>query len=75
MGLFSKEEPRPVTIRDGSRLACVVCGCESFFRRQGQLHTAVATFFNLEWTNPTADCVVCGKCGYVHWFLASKDGT
>ena len=27
--------------------------------------------FNLEWTAPTATCVICSECGYVHWFLQS----
>ena len=74
MGLFGKEEPKHVSTRTGAQLACLVCGCDLFFPRKGQLNTAVASFFNLDWTNPTADCVVCGRCGFVHWFLGSKDG-
>ena len=74
MGLFSKEEPKHVSIRTGERLTCKVCGFDLFFMRKGQLNTALASFFSLDWTNPTANCVVCGRCGYVHWFLGSKDG-
>ena len=74
MGLFSKEEPKHVSIRTGEKLICQVCGFDLFFMRKGQLNTALASFFNLDWTNPTANCVVCGRCGYVHWFLGSKDG-
>jgi hypothetical protein len=74
MSLFGKEEPQHVTIRNGERLACLVCGDERFFLRKGQLNTAVASFFRLDWANPSANCVVCGRCGYVHWFLESKDG-
>jgi len=73
MGLFEKEQPKRVTIRTGATLVCQVCGCDQFFPRKGQLNTAVMTFLNLDWTNPTADCLVCGRCGYVHWFLGSKD--
>ena len=69
MGLFAKEEPKQVEVRTGARLACQVCGFDRFFRRRGQLNTAVASFFSLDWTNPEADCLVCGRCGYVHWFL------
>lgn len=71
MGLFSKEEPKRVTTRNGVVLHCVVCRCDLFFERRGQLNTALASFFNLDWTNATAECWVCGKCGYVHWFLGS----
>ena len=73
MGLFSKEESRHVTVRTGEALTCRVCGCDRFFMRKGQLNTALASFLSLDWTNPTADCAVCGRCGYVHWFLGSKD--
>jgi hypothetical protein len=51
-----------------------VCACDLFFVRKAQLNTAMASFFGFDWTNPTADCLVCGRCGYVHWFLGSKDG-
>ncbi|NOT31823.1 MAG: hypothetical protein HOP15_15365 [Planctomycetes bacterium] len=62
--MFGKEEPKHVTIRSGAQLDCLVCGGDLFFARKGQLNTAVASFFNLDWTNPSA----------VHWFLGSKDG-
>lgn len=57
-----------VTIR-GRDLECVVCGNTQFRHRNAQLHTALASFFDLEWLGPTADCYVCRDCGYVHWFL------
>jgi predicted nucleic-acid-binding Zn-ribbon protein len=71
MGWFSKEEPKAVELRTGARLKCTVCGCERFFERRAQLNTAAATFFNLDWANATAECWVCGQCGYVHWFLGT----
>ena len=71
MGLFSKEEPKHVAVRTGDRLACVVCGFDRFFERKGQLNTALASLFSLDWANPTAECIVCGRCGYVHWFLGA----
>jgi hypothetical protein len=68
MGLFSKSEPTNVAI-NGQRLQCQVCHHDTFWGRDVQLHTAVATFFDLEWTNPSARCYVCASCGYIHWFL------
>ena len=68
MGLFGKEEPETVTVL-GKLLRCHVCGNDTFYQRRAQLHAGVATFFNLEWASPTCDCLVCGQCGYVHWFL------
>ena len=70
MGLFSKEKPKRVLLRTEVELSCRVCDFDLFFERQGQLNTAAATFFGLDWTNATADCWVCGRCGYVHWFLS-----
>lgn len=50
-------------------LTCVVCRHGHFRHRRAQLHSAAASFFNLEWLGPTADCYICSKCGYVHWFI------
>ena len=74
MCLFSEEKARHVTLRTGEALTCRVCGGDRFFERKGQLNTALASLFGLDWANPTANCLVCGRCGFVHWFLASKDG-
>ena len=69
MALFEKIKPEEVSVCDRP-FSCMACGNDRFWRRKGQLNTALATFFSLDWTNPTATCVVCTRCGYVHWFLA-----
>lgn len=53
-------------------LRCLVCGCDNFSQRTAQLNTAVATFFNFDWTNASATCYVCENCGYIHWFLPTS---
>jgi len=68
MGIFGKEEPEEVTLNERP-LRCLVCQNGAFYRRRAQLHGPVATLFNLEWTAPTATCVICSECGYVHWFV------
>jgi hypothetical protein len=68
MSLLQKEEPETIEI-NGTRLACQVCSHDKFWRTEGQLNTSVATFFNLDWVNPSAVCYVCDRCGYIHWFL------
>ena len=73
MGIFEKKEPEPVMVH-GKALNCAVCQHSRFWQRKAQLHSAVATFFNLEWTNPTAQCFVCEKCGYIYWFLVPDEG-
>jgi len=71
MGLFGKKEPETVQI-DGQPFSCTVCGNDIFWRRRAQLNTAMATFFNFDWANREATCVVCTKCRYIHWFLPEK---
>jgi hypothetical protein len=68
MGLFGSKEGEVFEVC-GKPLKCQVCGEDKFFHRRAQLNTALATFFNFDWTNQSAECYVCDKCGYIHWFL------
>ena len=36
-----------------------MCGHDRFWQREAQLHTGLATFFNLEWAQTSAVCIVC----------------
>ena len=56
----------------GIDLRCQMCQHDLFFERKGQLNTAVVTFFKLDWVDPTARCLICANCGYIHWFLPEK---
>lgn len=68
MGLFSRQEPEQFEIAGGT-FSCQICDNKWFWRREAQLNTPVATFFNLDWANQSAVCLVCKQCGYIHWFL------
>ena len=72
MGLFSKEEPKQIKLRTGAQLYCTVCKFELFFERSAPLHSRGATLFNFAWMSPVCECWVCGRCGFVHWFLGEK---
>jgi hypothetical protein len=63
-----EREPGPVEVA-GRALRCLVCEGGTFWHQRAQLHSGVATFFGMEWTSPSADCAICGTCGYVHWFM------
>ena len=63
-----KKDPVGVEIR-GRELKCLVCGHDAFWKREAQLNTAGASFFNLDWANPSGVCYICAQCGYIHWFL------
>jgi predicted nucleic-acid-binding Zn-ribbon protein len=68
MGLFGDEEPETVRVY-GNQFNCLVCHHNKFWQREAQLNTALATFFRMDWANQSATCLVCEKCGYIHWFL------
>ncbi|MEK7686038.1 MAG: hypothetical protein AAB466_11510 [Verrucomicrobiota bacterium] len=61
-------EPTCVQIQDRI-LKCQVCGHDEFHKRKAQLNTSVASFLGFDWANRSAQCYVCAKCGYIHWFL------
>ena len=65
---FLPRDLAPIDIA-GMPLRCQHCGYEQFAEREAQLHTATLTFLNLEWLGKTADLYICGRCGFVHWFL------
>jgi hypothetical protein len=72
MGLFKKilgeKEPETVEVK-GKQLVCPHCGNEYFWHRSGQLNTATASFFGLDWANKEAHCFVCSDCTHISWFL------
>jgi uncharacterized protein len=53
---------------NGINVSCVHCKHDWFEEGNAQLNTSLATFFNLDFANPTATILTCHKCGYVHWF-------
>ncbi len=68
MELFKTKEPQTVQIA-GNELKCPICNNNLFRRRRAQMNSAIATFFNLDWTNRSATCYVCSKCTHISWFL------
>ena len=68
MGFFGEKAPQAVDVK-GRPFRCQACGHDQFWRQRAQLHSGIATFFQLEWASPTCTCVICSDCGYVHWFM------
>jgi hypothetical protein len=60
----------PVKVKDHD-LTCPVCANALFYTGTAQLNTAVASFFNLDWTNRSATYFVCSQCTHILWFLKS----
>jgi hypothetical protein len=63
------KQAEEVRILDGVLLKCSICQHDRFNSRRAMLNTKGATFFQVEWLNRNADCHVCDRCGFVHWFL------
>lgn len=66
--LFQRLGLGPVEIA-GEPLCCQHCGHDQFTESGAQLHTAGLSFFGLEWLGKNADLYICGRCGFVHWFV------
>ena len=74
MGLFSKKPPSTVALRDGTKLACSICGHDRFSVRQGLISNPFTAWLDMEWLHRSAQCFVCAGCGYVHWFYWDRAG-
>lgn len=68
MSLFGSEESSETFEIAGQQLTCPICNSRQFWKKQAQLNTAMATFFNLDWANHTATCLICEGCSHILWF-------
>lgn len=68
MSLFENEDSSASIEIAGRPLTCPVCSGQQFWKKQAQLNTAVASFFNLDWANHSATCMVCNNCSHIIWF-------
>lgn len=50
-------------------IKCIVCGHDKLYSRTILLSTAKKTFFGVDWVNPSANCLICGRCGFIMWFM------
>lgn len=57
----------------GRELRCHVCANDRFIKREAQLNTAAASFFNFDWTNASGICAICCNCGFIHSFFPLDD--
>lgn len=71
-GMMEGTQPSEYAIA-GRRLRCPHCGHEKFTPGRALLNTAGRTFFNLDWTDPSATILVCSECGRIEWFAQQPD--
>jgi uncharacterized protein len=67
-------QPSEYTVA-GSPVRCPHCGHQKFTPGRALLNTAGRTFFNLDWTDPSATILVCSECGRIEWFAQEPDST
>lgn len=63
-----KTDPKQVDI-GGQPFKCLVCGNDTFHKRKSHLDTALAESMSSHWTDASAVCLVCDRCGHLEWFL------
>ena len=52
----------------GPAMACHHCQHTGFEQKSVQLNTAGMTLLGLDWANRQATCLICTRCGFIHWF-------
>lgn len=65
--VFGQPEPEQVNVA-GIDLRCEICKHDRFYHRRAQMNTSIMSFFGLDWLNQNAECLLCARCGYIHWF-------
>ena len=60
----------------GEPLCCFVCGHWEFKRQKVLLKTGDAIFLRSfsSLFEQAAQALICGRCGYVHWFVPAPEG-
>ena len=53
----------------GKQLHCNVCGNATFWQHEVQLPTPLFTFADAGEWNGVAQCAICERCGFMHWFV------
>ncbi len=66
---MDNESARQMTLESGKVVKCLVCGHDKFYTREGLISTQTKTFFNVDWLNPSANCLICERCRFIMWFM------
>ncbi|MFM7099795.1 MAG: hypothetical protein ACKOET_08810 [Verrucomicrobiota bacterium] len=56
----------------GRPARCLMCGHEEFHLRKVQVETALHRSLNPEWSSHPGYCLICDRCGHIHWFLQKQ---
>lgn len=63
-----QEPQQPAQQPAGQGLRCVNCQFTDFTQAEFLLNTRSMTMFDLDAFNAAANCLICRRCGFIHWF-------
>ncbi|CAN5297590.1 hypothetical protein BH24ACT9_BH24ACT9_04300 [soil metagenome] len=63
-----QEPQQPAQEPAGQGLRCVNCQFTDFTQAEFLLNTRSMTMFGLDAFNAAANCLICRRCGFIHWF-------
>jgi hypothetical protein len=64
-----KTEPVPAEI-DGQPLKFLMCQGEAFHKRRSHIDVALSSVMSPDWADRETYCLVCDRCGFIHWFMS-----
>lgn len=61
---------KPVNAAVGEHpILCLMCGNDTFRKREVLLNSTGMELFNMAWANESATGLICWSCGHVHLFV------
>ncbi|HSU14166.1 hypothetical protein [Longimicrobium sp.] len=64
-----KREEGTSLVVQGRQVPCPICAHDRFWTRKTLMDTRGASFFGIDWANPSAENYICLRCGHVLWFM------
>jgi hypothetical protein len=64
----AEDAGKQVVVCGDKTLVCCACGNDAFRQRGGSLNSALANMLGLEGSDRAPRCLICTRCGYIHWF-------
>lgn len=67
---WGQQQPthQPTHQSAGPGMRCLNCQFTDFAQSEFLLNTRGMTMFDLDAFNATANCLICRRCGFIHWF-------
>jgi hypothetical protein len=70
---MAEKVPATAYERAGHLLECPICSSQKFWKKEAQLNTKAASFFDFDFLNPSGDCYICKECRHITWFYGESE--